>query len=230
MTEPNNWPKLHNAMWPGVVGKGGDAEPPIDLKTLLDLTAKAEVDGAKFDGVDLFLAEPHTSIDSADDQIKSLLIRSVRAGWSSARLWRRCGRRSAAARRWAARRSASVSSRWSRRRAASARSCAILASGPMASCVSIRRPACTIGPKNPAAQHEADRRDLPRGLRRRRSARRAARRRGRNLLGRHARLEEHGRFAGNRRASEDARFSGRYGAHASLYARLQRSGRAHLAR
>ena len=63
MTERNNWPKLHNAMWPGVVGKGGDAEPPIDLDTLIELTAAARVDGEKFDGVDLFLAEPHTSID-----------------------------------------------------------------------------------------------------------------------------------------------------------------------
>ena len=37
-------PALHNAMWPGLVGKGGpDAEPPIDLDTMLDLTAKAEV-------------------------------------------------------------------------------------------------------------------------------------------------------------------------------------------
>src|ERR1700689_4607788 len=72
MAERNNWPKLHNAMWPGVVGKGGDAEPPIDLTTLLDLTAAASVDGVKFDGVDLFLAEPHTSIDSSDDGIKRL--------------------------------------------------------------------------------------------------------------------------------------------------------------
>ena len=33
-------PALHNAMWPGLVGKGGpDAEPPIDLDTMLDLTA-----------------------------------------------------------------------------------------------------------------------------------------------------------------------------------------------
>lgn len=54
MAERNNWPKLHNAMWPGVVGKGGDAEPPIDLTTLLDMTAAASVDGVKFDGVDLF--------------------------------------------------------------------------------------------------------------------------------------------------------------------------------
>ncbi len=57
--------KLHNAMWPGLVGKGED-EPPIDLNTMLDLTEKAEVDGVKFDGVDLFLADPHTSIDADD--------------------------------------------------------------------------------------------------------------------------------------------------------------------
>ena len=51
-------------MWPGLVGKGPDAEPPIDLDTMLDLTAAAEVDGVKFDGVDLFLFDPHVSIDS----------------------------------------------------------------------------------------------------------------------------------------------------------------------
>jgi sugar phosphate isomerase/epimerase len=58
-------------MWPGLVGKG-EEEPPIDLDTMLDLTAAAEVDGVKFDGVDLFLADPHTSIDSDDDAIKAL--------------------------------------------------------------------------------------------------------------------------------------------------------------
>jgi len=66
-------PALHNAMWPGLVGKGGPgAEPPIDLKTMLDLTAAASVDGVKFDGVDLFLFDPHTSIDSSDDDLKRL--------------------------------------------------------------------------------------------------------------------------------------------------------------
>ncbi len=35
----NNYPKLHNAMWPGLVGKGPDSEPPIDLDTMLNLTA-----------------------------------------------------------------------------------------------------------------------------------------------------------------------------------------------
>ena len=69
----HNYPKLHNAMWPGLVGKGGpDAEPCIDLDTLLDLTARTEVNGVKFDGVDLFLFDPHVSIDSTDDDLKSL--------------------------------------------------------------------------------------------------------------------------------------------------------------
>ena len=45
-------------MWPGLVGKGPDSEPPIDLETMLDLTAAAEVDGVRFDGVDLFLFAP----------------------------------------------------------------------------------------------------------------------------------------------------------------------------
>ena len=67
------YPKLHNAMWPGLVGKGGPgAEPPIDLDTMLDLTAAAEVDGVRFDGVDLFLFDPHTSIDATTDDLKAL--------------------------------------------------------------------------------------------------------------------------------------------------------------
>src|SRR5688500_10203348 len=68
----NNFPKLHNAMWPGLVGKGPDSEPPIDLDTMLDLTAAADVQGVKFEGVDLFLAAPHTSIDSKPDDIERL--------------------------------------------------------------------------------------------------------------------------------------------------------------
>src|SRR5271156_1901525 len=59
-------------MWPGLVGKGPGSEPFIDLETMLDLTAQAEVDGIRFDGVDLFLSLPHTSIDSTDDELKQL--------------------------------------------------------------------------------------------------------------------------------------------------------------
>jgi len=68
----NSFPKLHNAAWPGVVGKGPDSEPAIELDTMLDLTAAAEVDGVKFDGFDLFLFDPHVSIDSSDDELKQL--------------------------------------------------------------------------------------------------------------------------------------------------------------
>jgi hypothetical protein len=39
---------------------------------MLSLTAAAEVDGTKFDGVDLFLSLPHTDIDSTDDDLKVL--------------------------------------------------------------------------------------------------------------------------------------------------------------
>ena len=71
-THTNTYPKLHNAAWPGLVGKGGDGEPPIDLDTMLDLTAAAEVDGVTFDGFDVFLYHPHFDIDGGDDEIKSL--------------------------------------------------------------------------------------------------------------------------------------------------------------
>jgi sugar phosphate isomerase/epimerase len=66
------YPALHNAMWPGLVGKGPDSEPPIDLDTMLDLTAAASVGGVKFEGVDLFLFDPHVSIDASDDDLKTL--------------------------------------------------------------------------------------------------------------------------------------------------------------
>jgi sugar phosphate isomerase/epimerase len=59
-------------MWPGLVGKGPDSEPPIDLDTMLDLTAAANVDGVTFDGVDLFLFDPHVDIDSDRDALARL--------------------------------------------------------------------------------------------------------------------------------------------------------------
>src|SRR5262249_25599426 len=44
-------------------------------------TAAAEVDGVRFDGVDLFLYEPHVSIDSTDDDLKRLADRVRRRGF-----------------------------------------------------------------------------------------------------------------------------------------------------
>lgn len=68
----NNFPKLHNATWPGLVGKGPDSEPLIPFDTMLEMTAKAEVNGVKFDGVDLGLLDPHININGSDDEIKRL--------------------------------------------------------------------------------------------------------------------------------------------------------------
>ena len=68
----NQFPRLHNAMWPGLVGKGPDSEPPIDLDTMLNLTAGAKVNGDKFEGIDIFLFDPHINIDSSDDDLKRL--------------------------------------------------------------------------------------------------------------------------------------------------------------
>ncbi len=70
----HNFPKLHNAMWPGIVGKGGggESEPIIPLDTLLKLTANAEADGQKFDGVDLFVVAPHFDIDSDFEAVKRM--------------------------------------------------------------------------------------------------------------------------------------------------------------
>ena len=70
--QQNNYPKLHNATWPGIVGKGTDSEPPVSLDQLLEFTTSASVDGVKFDGIDIGLFEPHFDIDSTDDGIKKL--------------------------------------------------------------------------------------------------------------------------------------------------------------
>lgn len=67
----NSFPKLHNAMWPGLVGKGNDVgqDPPISLERMLELTAGAEVNGQKFDGVDCFLFLPHTDPHASDEEL-----------------------------------------------------------------------------------------------------------------------------------------------------------------
>jgi len=66
--------KLHNAMWPGLVGKGDEEgqEPPISLERMLELTAAAEVNGQKYDGIDYFLFLPHTNPEASDDELRSI--------------------------------------------------------------------------------------------------------------------------------------------------------------
>ncbi|MCB1232730.1 MAG: TIM barrel protein [Verrucomicrobiae bacterium] len=60
-------------MWPGLVGKeDGTDHPPISLDRMLELTVNAEVNGQKYDGVDLFLFHPHTDPDASDDAIRAM--------------------------------------------------------------------------------------------------------------------------------------------------------------
>ena len=39
--QQNNFPKLHNATWPGIVGKGEGSEPVIAFDDMLKMTAAA---------------------------------------------------------------------------------------------------------------------------------------------------------------------------------------------
>ncbi|MFM6948807.1 MAG: sugar phosphate isomerase/epimerase family protein [Aquirufa sp.] len=72
MKPDNIYPKLHNATWPGIVGKGPDSEPVISLDQMLQMTAAAEVNGTKFDGVDVGLLGPHFDIESGKEGAKRL--------------------------------------------------------------------------------------------------------------------------------------------------------------
>jgi len=87
------FPKLHNAMWPGLVGKAsqGGEEADISLERMLDLTANAEVNGQKFDGVDLFLFFPHTDPDASDDDLRKMgddiATRGLQVGSLVAPIW-----------------------------------------------------------------------------------------------------------------------------------------------
>lgn len=70
----NTFPKLHNAMWPGLVGKGDEEgqEPPISLERMLDLTAAASVNGTKYEGIDYFLFLPHTNPEASDGELRGI--------------------------------------------------------------------------------------------------------------------------------------------------------------
>ena len=104
----HKYPALHNAMWPGLVGKGPDSEPPIDLDTMLDMTAatrgrRRQVRRRR--SVPLRSAHEHRR--RATTSSSGSPTASPGAGWWSARSSRRSGRRPAAAPRWATRRNGS---------------------------------------------------------------------------------------------------------------------------
>jgi sugar phosphate isomerase/epimerase len=85
--------KIHNAMWPGLVGKGDEEgqEPPIGLEQMLDWTAAADINGQKFEGIDYFLFLPHTDPDASDDDLKriadSIAKRNLTVGSVVAPVW-----------------------------------------------------------------------------------------------------------------------------------------------
>ena len=182
-------------MWPGIVGKGSGSEPAIELDTMLDLTAAAEVNGTKFDGVDLFLSLPHTDIDSTDDELKQLADKiaghGLVAGSLVAPVWPPTGGGSA------------MGSEEERGRflIQVRKACAI---GRKLRDLGIRRYGVvridsSAGPaewaKDPAENTKTHSRNLSRGVCNRRGLRRTPGRRRRDLLGRNARLDAHGGIA-----------------------------------
>ena len=84
--------------------------------------------------------------------------------------------------------------------------------------------------KDPAGNTKKIAETFRAGVRHRRRPRRAAGGRRRDLLGRHAQLEAQRRAARAGRPPEDARLPGRHGAHAALHAGLQRARGSHPAR
>ena len=136
---------------PAWSARAPDAEPPIDLDTMLDLTAQREVDGVKFDGVDLFLFDPH--VEHRRDRRRAEAARRQdrrRKASSSARWSRRSGRRPAAASAMGDEdRAQAVRRRRCARRARSARRCATSASAGTASSASTRRRARPTGRRIP---------------------------------------------------------------------------------
>jgi len=78
------FPKLHNAMWPGLVGKGTDPgqEPPLSLERMLELTAAANVDGQTFYGIDYFLFLPHTNPEASDSELVQIAETIAKHGFS----------------------------------------------------------------------------------------------------------------------------------------------------
>ena len=193
-TRQHKWPAIHNAMWPGLVGKGPDSEPPIDLDTMLDLTA-----GAASNGIEVRRRRSVSVRPARQHRLRPTTIssgcatRSRRADSWSARWSRRCGRRPAAARRWASdddRKNFLTQVR---------KACAI---GKKLRDLGVRtygvvRIDSASSPAEWAKDPEGNTKKIAETFREAcdvaEELRRAAGRRRRNLLGRHAQLEAHGR-------------------------------------
>ena len=136
----NTYPKLHNAAWPGVVGKGSpDAEPFIDLDTMLDLTAQGRGQRRQ-----VRRRRPLPVRAARRHRLQRRRSEDARRQGARRRPGDRLGRRAGLAadrrRLGDGRRSRAqpTSRRRSARAAASPSGCASWASGPTASCASTR--------------------------------------------------------------------------------------------
>ena len=201
--------------------KGPDSEPFIDLDTMLDLTAARRSGRRALRRRRSVLVACRTpDIDSTDDDLKQLADKlaahNLVAGSLVAPVWPPTGGGSA------------MGSEQERKRFLTQvrKACAI---GKKLRDLGIRRygvvridsaasPADWA--KDPAGNTKRIAETFREACIDRRRLRRAARRRRRNLLGRHARLEAHGRTAGNGGPAQDARLSGGHGAHHALHAGL----------
>ena len=230
ITRCTNIPPFTTPCGPASSARGPGAEPPIDLDTMLDITAAAERrrrEVRRRRSVSLRSARQHRF----DRRRPEAAGRQDRPAQSRRRFARRAGvaadrRRLGDGQRRGAE---SVRHAGAARPARSARSSSDLGIRKygVVRIDSAASPADWA--KDPAGNHEEDRRDVPAGVRRRRGVRRAARGRRRNLLGRHAQREAQRRAARDGEPSEDARLPGRHGAHAALHAGLQRARGSHPA-
>ena len=65
--------KIHNAMWPGLVGKEeGSDQPPISLEKMVSMTKDSTSGGASYDGIDIFHFLPHIDPESPKSAITEL--------------------------------------------------------------------------------------------------------------------------------------------------------------
>ena len=213
----NTFPKIHNAMWPGMVGKGSPgAEPTIDLDTMLNLTAAAQVDGIKFDGVDIFLYDPHINIDISDEDLKAVAAKIADKGFVVGSVVAPVWFDASAMGDDRQRENYLTAIRKACRIAKKLRELGVRPYG-VVRIDSAASPADWA--KDPAGNQTEDRRDVQAGRRDRPRSWRAPGRRRRNLLGRHALVAHDGRSARTGRRARDGRLSGRHVAHVALHAR-----------
>ena len=72
MAEHNDWPNCTMRCGPAWSARAAPARSRSSTSTPCSTSPpRREVDGVKFDGVDLFLIDPHISIDISDDDLKT---------------------------------------------------------------------------------------------------------------------------------------------------------------